>query len=191
MTYPIGGCETQPLITVSNITLNNVKQYGSILPPGIIRCNETNPCTGFNFTNVQATGWWQYLGFGYITENIEGTVTNSSPAPLFNNEYMVSPYGVMNDIIAEFVDEIKGMLHHFWVLIHPHRRHKHDYDNENEEFDHHEEHEGHGKYHGHHEDDEHDGKHGGKHGGHGKHHKKGPWHSMLKAVKKVYKFFFH
>ena len=75
MTYPIGGCETQPLVTMSNITLNNIRQYGSILPPGIIRCNETNPCTGFVFNNVQATGWWQHLGLGYITEHIDGVVT--------------------------------------------------------------------------------------------------------------------
>jgi hypothetical protein len=39
-------------ITVRNITLRNIKSTGGLLPPGIIRCNETNPCTGFVFDNV-------------------------------------------------------------------------------------------------------------------------------------------
>ena len=186
MTYPIGGCETQPLVTVSNITLNNIRQYGSILPPGIIRCNETNPCTGFNFNNVQSTGWWKYLGFGYITENIEGTVTDSSPVPVFNNVYMTSSSSIMHNLFTEIVEEIKGMLHEFWVHIHPHRRHKKDHDHDDEDLDHDEEHKGHGKRHGKRGDGEHEGKHGK---GKGKHHKKGPMHQILRFIRKIYKFF--
>jgi hypothetical protein len=84
MTYPFGGCETQPLISLTDITLTNVQQYNTILPPGVVRCNETNVCTGFEFNNVNADGWWSKLGLGYITDYIEGTVTDSSPAPDFD-----------------------------------------------------------------------------------------------------------
>lgn len=85
MFYPLGGCETQPLITVANITLRNVKQYHNILPPGVIRCNETNQCGGFVFDDVTAEGWFNYFGLGYITENIYGEVERSFPAPAFKS----------------------------------------------------------------------------------------------------------
>lgn len=68
-----------------DITLRNVQQFGTVLPlPGIIRCNETNPCTGFVFDNVKSHGIWTLLGFNYITENVVGVVTESRPAPAFN-----------------------------------------------------------------------------------------------------------
>ncbi len=52
MLYPLNPvCPTQPLITVRNITLKNVHSYGGYIV-GIVRCNETNPCTGINFINV-------------------------------------------------------------------------------------------------------------------------------------------
>ena len=86
MFYPIGGCETQPLITLANFKLENIYQYGTILTPGVIRCNETNPCHGFEFNNVQADGWWKSLGLGYITDNIYGTVAMSDPEPAFLEE---------------------------------------------------------------------------------------------------------
>ena len=50
----------------------------------MIRCNETNPCTGFSFENVKSHGLWTWLGFNYIVENVEGTVINSKPIPAFN-----------------------------------------------------------------------------------------------------------
>ena len=68
-----------------NITLKNVHQYGTLLPPGIIRCNSTNPCTGFVFDNVKAHGWWRIFGLNYIVENVEGVVTDSKPDPGFKN----------------------------------------------------------------------------------------------------------
>ena len=83
MLYPLVPCATQPLIDVDNVTIRNVQQYGTILPPGVIRCNETNPCTGFTFQNVRAHGWWRLFGLNYITENVQGTVTDSKPAPAF------------------------------------------------------------------------------------------------------------
>lgn len=58
MTYPFGGCETQPAIDVRNITIRRLNSYGGFLPPGIIRCNETNPCTGINLEDIKVEGWW-------------------------------------------------------------------------------------------------------------------------------------
>ena len=57
--------------------------YDSVLPPGVIRCNSTLPCTGFIFQNVKATGWWSMFHLSYFTENVHGEVVNSSPAPKF------------------------------------------------------------------------------------------------------------
>ena len=85
MLYPlIPHCETQPLINMYNITLRNIYSKGGLLPPGIIRCNETNPCTGFVFDNVQMDGWYNDYGLGYITENVQGVVINSYPDPGFS-----------------------------------------------------------------------------------------------------------
>ena len=61
MTYPFGGCETQPLIDVRNITIRRMNSTGGILPPGIVRCNETNPCTDINFEDVNISGWWESM----------------------------------------------------------------------------------------------------------------------------------
>ena len=49
MLYPLKPCLTQPLIDIENVTIRNVRQYGTILPPGVLRCNETNPCQNFIF----------------------------------------------------------------------------------------------------------------------------------------------
>ena len=84
MFYPIGGCETNPRIAMNNITLNNIREHDSLLPPGIIRCNETNECTGFVWHNVHATGfagWWEFLGINFISEHVHGDVRDSVPDP--------------------------------------------------------------------------------------------------------------
>jgi len=71
MVYPLDpNCDTQPLITVKNITLNNIETHGGLLPAGILRCHESNPCTGMVFNNVIQNSIWRTLGFGYITENM-------------------------------------------------------------------------------------------------------------------------
>jgi hypothetical protein len=95
MIYPLGGgdaeCATQPLITMKDIVLRNITSHGGILPPGIIRNNETNPGTGFVWDNVHIHGWWRILGLGFITEYTSGTVTNSHPVPRFTNLGLVEP----------------------------------------------------------------------------------------------------
>ena len=86
MLYPlILDCETQPRITVSNITLRNITSEGGLLPPGIIRCNETNPCTGFEFDNVNFKGWYNDYDLGFITEYVQGESINSYPDPGFSS----------------------------------------------------------------------------------------------------------
>ena len=85
MLYPLKkDCETQPLVDVRNITLRNIHSKGGLLPPGIIRCNASNPCTGLVFDNVNMSGWLIHKNHGYITENVEGLVINSTPDPHFN-----------------------------------------------------------------------------------------------------------
>ncbi len=64
-----------------NITLKNIDVEGSILTPGIIRCNATNPCTDFTFENVHMNAWYNNKDLGFITENVYGTVINSYPDP--------------------------------------------------------------------------------------------------------------
>lgn len=84
MLYPIiKECHTQPRVTIRNITLRNIQSTEGILPPGIIRCNETNPCRDFTFENVFVTGWFTLLDYGYITENVIGTSSYSVPNPGF------------------------------------------------------------------------------------------------------------
>ena len=70
---------------MNGIVLRNINVYGNLLIPGIIRCNETNPCTGFVMQNVNDDSLWTKLGFNYIVENVQGDVTNSFPIPAYTN----------------------------------------------------------------------------------------------------------
>lgn len=84
MLYPLlTSCDTQPRITVRNITLKNIYSIGGYLV-GIVRCNATNPCTNINFENVRHDGFFASQKNGFITENVYGTVINSHPDPHFN-----------------------------------------------------------------------------------------------------------
>jgi polygalacturonase len=85
MIYPCGDiCHTQPRISVRNITLHNVDIRDGLFPPGVIRCNMTNPCTDFTFDNVKVSNWL-LPGDGFITENVlNSTSLNSHPDPNFN-----------------------------------------------------------------------------------------------------------
>jgi len=83
MTYPFGGCATEPKVSFTNITIRNLESHGGFLPPGVIRCNETNKCSGINFENVEIRGWWEDMNLGFITEFAEGTAVNVYPDPGF------------------------------------------------------------------------------------------------------------
>lgn len=105
MLYPLGGCETQPLIDVRNITLKNVTSHSGFLPPGIIRGNETNPMTDINFEDVKVTGWWKDMGWTFISEYAYGNVKNSYPDPLLGkkSERVFELFSVNNAL--DFLDE--------------------------------------------------------------------------------------
>lgn len=84
--------------------MRNFEIHNAILPPGVIRCNAANPCTGMVFDNVQADGWWSKLRMNYFVENTHGEVINSKPAPAF-----VTPEGdgfVGDDDQYEWVQRI-------------------------------------------------------------------------------------
>lgn len=86
MVYPFEHCDTQPLIDVQNITVRNLNSTGGFLPPGIIRCNETNTCKDINFEDVNIKGWWEDMGWGWISEWSYGTAVNTYPDPYLGKE---------------------------------------------------------------------------------------------------------
>jgi len=83
MTYPFGDdCNTEPAVDISNITLKNISIDGGVTP-GIIRCNETNPCEGFLMDNVQYTSWSSKIE-GWTCENIVGEEKDVKPKGCIN-----------------------------------------------------------------------------------------------------------
>jgi len=88
MFYPLNPeCETNPNVPMRDITLRNINIHGNILPAGIVRCNATNPCTGFVFENVQARSLlWDLIELPFITEFVYGTATNVFPKTFFLNK---------------------------------------------------------------------------------------------------------
>ena len=141
MFYPLGGCETQPLISMTNVTLSNIRQYGTILPwPGIVRCNETAPCTGFVFDNVHSTGFWSILGFNYITENIIGTVTNSKPAPVFGEVGTLSKNTLENNFSPMITEKLRNIAWEYFTSLY--RRYFEKRDHKSQEGKHHKRHHG-------------------------------------------------
>lgn len=83
MKYPLEDCPTEPRITMSNISLTNVSVINSVNPyPGLLRCNDTNPCYGFKFNNVTASTIPKMRD--YICENVDMESMNSYPIPCVN-----------------------------------------------------------------------------------------------------------
>eukprot|EP01102_Stenamoeba_stenopodia_P022513 TRINITY_DN9415_c0_g1_i1.p1 TRINITY_DN9415_c0_g1~~TRINITY_DN9415_c0_g1_i1.p1 ORF type:complete len:524 (-),score=106.39 TRINITY_DN9415_c0_g1_i1:119-1690(-) len=79
--YPIvDQCETQPLVTVTNIQVVNVTMTGGVTLPGVILCNDTNPCSGFSFENVSNNGEF-LVQKDYVCVSAYGTASNSNPVP--------------------------------------------------------------------------------------------------------------
>lgn len=103
MLYPlIKECETQPRITMRNITLRNIESIGGVFP-GIIRCNETNPCTDINFENVHVDGLFSKFKYGFIVENVYGKVVNSYPDPGFNTTSNPEMFKATQDFYRAFL----------------------------------------------------------------------------------------
>ena len=82
--FPLNGteCIANPRVTIQDITLRNINIYNGILSPGILICNQTNPCTNFLFDNVNAYKQSAYpVSDGYICENVSGFAKNSNVYP--------------------------------------------------------------------------------------------------------------
>ena len=83
MLYPFdprGTCQTQPRIDIRNITLSNIQVHNSLLFPIVLRCNESNPCTGIKLKNVKVDRW--LIGNktkGYVCEFVEGSQEGGHP----------------------------------------------------------------------------------------------------------------
>jgi hypothetical protein len=98
---------------MKNITLRNIVSHGGLLPPGVIRCHETNPCEGFVWDNVKLYGWWRLFGLGFITENVKGTVTESHPIPAFTNLASEASHCPFMALYEDIKDQIDHVLGHF------------------------------------------------------------------------------
>jgi hypothetical protein len=87
--YPLPGtaCPTDPQVTLANITLRNFVVTQSVLSPGIVIANASNPGTGFVFDNVvfDQPGAWPVnnsAGGAYLCANVHGVATGgTSPVP--------------------------------------------------------------------------------------------------------------
>lgn len=83
MLYPFdkkGTCQTQPRVTMVNITLEDVSIHQSWLYPYTIRCNVTNPCRDINFYNVKTDSWrYGQKQNGYVCEYAMGKRRDTYP----------------------------------------------------------------------------------------------------------------
>ena len=117
MLYPlIKECETQPRITMRNITLRNIHSVGGLLP-GIIRCNETNPCTDFTFDNVKHDGFFSEFKYGFITENVYGIVKDSYPAPAFNQTSSMEMVDYVADMYKKYLNNQTQTVNKYFETI--------------------------------------------------------------------------
>lgn len=82
MLYPLENCPTQPRVPIRDVTLRNVTMIGGVNPfAGLVRCNASNPCTGFLFDSVRVTELLDTEN--YIVEFVEGVAIDSLPVPGF------------------------------------------------------------------------------------------------------------
>lgn len=83
--YPLCNttCTTDPQVTVRDVTLRNIVSYDSLLSPGVIVHNVSNPATGFVFDNVtfvNAGAWPVKEGFWCL--NTQGVARGGTfPVP--------------------------------------------------------------------------------------------------------------
>ena len=71
--YPLWNrtCPTQPRVPVTNLVVRNVTMHGALLSPGVLRCNDTNPCSGWLFEDVVISSATNFpSGGGFICEGI-------------------------------------------------------------------------------------------------------------------------
>ena len=75
-------CATQPLVPITNLVLRNVTMTGALLSPGVLRCNATNPCSGWLFEDVHISSLSDFpAGNAFICDAIvNSTGYNVSPS---------------------------------------------------------------------------------------------------------------
>jgi hypothetical protein len=79
--YPlVPVCPTQPRVSVSNIVLENINFAEGDTLPGVLLCNETNPCSGFVFNNVKNKGNF-LVQSNYVCQNTIASFIDSDPVP--------------------------------------------------------------------------------------------------------------
>ena len=85
--YPIvKECPTQPRVSITNITLEDVTFEDGITLPGVMLANVSTPYTNFRFNNVTNSGFLSgnfLLDQNYVCENVQGVangMTNPLPA---------------------------------------------------------------------------------------------------------------
>ena len=74
-------CPTQPLVPVTNLVLRNITMTGAWTSPGVLRCNDTNPCRGWVFEDVHISSATNFpAGNNFICEGIVDSIgTNVEP----------------------------------------------------------------------------------------------------------------
>jgi hypothetical protein len=83
--FPLNGtlCPTDPEVTITNITLRNVKVNNALLSPGILLMNASNPGTNWTFDGVvfNNVSTWPVPG-NFLCENVAGIATGGTfPVP--------------------------------------------------------------------------------------------------------------
>jgi polygalacturonase len=81
-------CPLQPLVPVTRLTLRNVTMTGGLLSPGVLRCDEAGPCTGWVFDNVKFTSKTDFpFGAHFLCHGlVNASFTNTEPACKPNDE---------------------------------------------------------------------------------------------------------
>jgi hypothetical protein len=84
--FPLGNtsCPTDPTVTVANLTLRNMTVINSLLSPGILLMNVSNPAVGFVFDGVVFVNasTWPVAGGAYLCENVAGIARGgTTPVP--------------------------------------------------------------------------------------------------------------
>lgn len=80
--YPLNRtCATNPLITMQNIKLQDIKITNTLLLPGVILCDPANPCKNIVFDNVSSEGGLELVQKTWECHNVEGTITGGTNNP--------------------------------------------------------------------------------------------------------------
>jgi len=83
--YPlIPSCPTQPLVTIRNITLENVNLEKGFMLPGVILGDAKNPFTDLHFINVHNDGDF-VVQKDYVFENVVNYTQSNTEPPFFQH----------------------------------------------------------------------------------------------------------